>query len=175
MTTYILGGGCFWCLDAVFRGLKGVNSVESGYAGGATPSPSYEQVSTGKTGHAEVVKIVFDETIIPEETVLDIFFLIHDPTTLNRQGADTGTQYRSIMLYGDEAQQSSFKTALDKAQQIWEDPIVTELKPLETFYVAEEEHQDYFNKHPESGYCSIVIAPKIIKTRQAYTQWFKED
>lgn len=175
MTTYVLGGGCFWCLDAVFRGLKGVSLVESGYAGGAVSSPTYEQVSTGRTGHAEVVKVVFDETIIPKETILDIFFLIHNPTTLNRQGADTGTQYRSIMLYSDETQQSSFKTALDKAQQLWEDPIVTELKPLETFYVAEEEHQDYFNKHPESGYCSIVIAPKIIKTRQAYARWFKED
>jgi peptide-methionine (S)-S-oxide reductase len=175
MTTYVLGGGCFWCLDAVFRGLKGVTSVECGYAGGELPTPSYEQVCADTTGHAEVVKIAFDKTIIPKETILDIFFLIHDPTTLNRQGADTGTQYRSIMLYGDTSQQSLFQAALEKAQHVWEDPIVTELQPLKTFYLAEEEHQDYFNKHPESGYCSIVIAPKIIKARHAYASWFKEE
>jgi peptide-methionine (S)-S-oxide reductase len=175
MTTYVLGGGCFWCLDAVFRGLKGVTSVECGYAGGELPTPNYEQVCTGATGHAEVVRITFDETIIPKETILDIFFLIHDPTTLNRQGADTGTQYRSIMLYSDTSQQASFQTALGKAQHVWDDPIVTELKPLEVFYPAEEEHQDYFNKHPESGYCSIVIAPKIIKARHAYASWFEEE
>ncbi|HSW91614.1 MAG TPA: peptide-methionine (S)-S-oxide reductase MsrA [Candidatus Saccharimonadales bacterium] len=175
MTTYVLGGGCFWCLDAVFRGLKGVSVVECGYAGGKTPTPTYEQVSTGTTGYAEVVRITFDESIIPEETILDIFFLIHDPTTLNRQGADTGTQYRSIMLFEDASQQSLFQTTLEKAQSIWEGPIVTELKELETFYLAEEEHQDYFNKHPESGYCSIVIAPKIIKARHAYASWFKKE
>jgi peptide-methionine (S)-S-oxide reductase len=162
-------------LDAVFRRLKGVQTVECGYAGGETESPTYEQVSTGTTGHAEVVRMTFDETVIPVETILAIYFLIHNPTTLNRQGADVGTQYRSIMLYVDDVQQRAFTTALDQAKTIWDDTIVTELQPLDTFYVAEDEHQDYFSKNPESGYCSIIIAPKITKARQAYTKWFKED
>lgn len=175
MTTYVLGGGCFWCLDALYRRVRGVKEVVSGYAGGTTSDPSYYQVATGTTGHAEVVKVTFDETIIPAEVILDMFFTGHNPTTLNRQGADVGTQYRSLMLYADEPQRRMFEEAKKTAEQLWDDPIVTELKKLEVFYAAEEEHQDYFNKNPEAGYCAIVIAPKLIKARQKYAQWFKEE
>ena len=174
MTTYVLGGGCFWCLDAVFRRLKGVVSSECGYAGGHTDSPNYYQVASGESGHAEVVRVTFDESIIPSETVLSIYFLIHNPTTLNRQGADVGSQYRSIMLYTSDAQKKTYETAITKAEIVWDGPIVTEVTPLATFFIAEDEHQDYFNKNPETGYCSIVIEPKIVKARHAYAQWFKE-
>ena len=172
MTIYILGGGCFWCLDAVYRRIKGVSSVESGYSGGNTPSPTYEEVSSGTTGHTEVVKVSFDETIIPAETVLDIFFLIHDPTTPNRQGNDVGTQYRSALFYADDTQKDAFHAAIDRAQPNWKDTIVTEVSKLDTFYTAEEYHQDYFNRNPGNGYCSVVITPKIIKARAAYLDWF---
>jgi peptide-methionine (S)-S-oxide reductase len=175
MTSYVLGGGCFWCLDAVYRRLRGVIRVESGYAGGDDPSPNYYRVTTGSTGHAEVVRITFDETVITHDIVLDLFFLIHDPTTLNRQGADVGTQYRSIMLYEDKHQEQHFHQAIERAQNIWQDPIVTEIEPLNEFFTAEDEHQDYFNKYPASGYCSIVIVPKIVKARAVYKQWFKEE
>ena len=171
MTTYILAGGCFWCLDAIYRRVKGVKSVVSGYAGGQTLHPTYLQVSTGETGHAEAVSVTFDESIVPKEVILDLFFLIHDPTTLNRQGADIGTQYRSALFYTDDRQQNDFEQAVQRAQPHWDDPIVTKISPLDTFYTAEDEHQDYFNKHPEAGYCAVVIAPKIIKARAAYTQW----
>lgn len=174
MTTYVLAGGCFWCLDAVYRRLKGVTEVVSGYAGGNTDSPTYRDVSTGTTGHAESVQVTFDESVIPKEVILDVYFLIHDPTTLNRQGADVGTQYRSAMYYTTDTQKADFEAALERAKEHWTDPIVTELAPLIVFYPAEEEHQDYFNKNPGNGYCSIVIAPKIVKARAAYTSWFKE-
>jgi peptide-methionine (S)-S-oxide reductase len=175
MTRFVLGGGCFWCIDAVYRRLKGVTKVESGYAGGYTDEPNYYQVATGRTGHAEVVAITFDETIIPAQVILNIFFSIHDPTTLNRQGADVGTQYRSIMLYEDGEQKKLFEAAAKKAESIWAARIVTEVKPLETFFVAEDEHQDYFNKNPEAGYCQVIIAPKVVKARMTYATWFKED
>jgi peptide-methionine (S)-S-oxide reductase len=174
MTTYVIGGGCFWCLDAVYRRIQGVVRVESGYAGGTTDSPTYEQVAFGDTGHAEVVRITFDESIIPSDVILDIYFTIHDPTTLDRQGADVGTQYRSIMLFQNDSQHQAFEAAKTRAQAVWDDPIVTEIAPLEKFYLAEDEHQDYFNKHPEAGYCQIVIAPKVIKARHAYREWFKK-
>lgn len=174
MTTYVIAGGCFWCLDAVYRRLKGVTEVVSGYAGGETSQPTYEQVSTGRTGHAEVVRISFDETIIPREVILDLFFLIHDPTTLNRQGADVGTQYRSAMYYTDDEQKAAFEAAEERAKEHWTDPLTTEMKALDTFYPAEQYHQDYFNNNPGNGYCSIVIAPKIVKARSEYTKWFKE-
>ncbi len=174
MTTYVLAGGCFWCLDAVYRRLRGVENVVSGYSGGSIQSPNYSQVSTGQTGHAEAVEVTFDETVIPADTILDLFFLIHDPTTLNRQGNDTGTQYRSAMFYSDDAQKAAFESALERAQSHWNLPIVTEITQLDTFYPAEHEHQDYFNKNPGNGYCSIVIEPKIVKARAAYTKWFKE-
>ncbi len=175
MTTYTLAGGCFWCLDAVFRGLKGVESSVCGYAGGTAEEASYYVVATGKTGHAESVQVTFDEIVIPADVILDIFFLIHNPTTLNQQGNDIGPQYRSAMFYTDETQKTAFEAALERAKTHWDDPIVTELTSLEKFYEAEPEHQDYFNNNPGNGYCSIVIAPKIVKTRSAYTKWFKED
>ncbi len=175
MTEYILGGGCFWCLDAVYRQLKGVATVQTGYADGDLIDPTYYQVSRGDTGHAEVVKVTFDASIIPAEVILDIFFLIHDPTTLNRQGSDVGSQYRSIMLYQDNTQKQAFVAAMERAKTHWDDPLVTELKPLDEFYMAEDEHQDYFNKNPESGYCQIVVAPKVSKARAAYKQWLKEE
>lgn len=175
MTTFVLGGGCFWCIDAVFRRLKGVTKVESGYAGGITDSPDYYKVAAGWTEHAEVVRVTFDESIIPPDTILNIFFSIHDPTTLNRQGADVGTQYRSIMLYEDQEQKKLFEAAAEKAASIWATRIVTEIKPLEKFFIAEDEHQDYFNKNPEAGYCQVIIAPKVIKARMTYATWFKEE
>jgi peptide-methionine (S)-S-oxide reductase len=171
MTEFVLGGGCFWCIDAVFRRLKGVTLVESGYAGGEG-IPDYYRVAGGRTGFAEVVRVQFDETILPADTLLDIFFLIHNPTTLNRQGADEGPQDRSTMMYRNEPQRELFAAARDRAQQHWKDAIVTEITPLDHYYPAEEEHQDYFNKQPASGYCSIVIAPKLIKARAAYAEWF---
>lgn len=175
MTTYVLGGGCFWCTDAVFRRLRGIKKVETGYAGGDITKPTYYQVASGTTGHAEVIRVTFDESIIPADVILAIFFLIHDPTTLNRQGADVGTQYRSVMLYTNNEQENTFKMAVRHAQTNWDSPIVTEIKPLQTFYLAEKEHQDYFSKNPTAGYCTIVIAPKVIKARQKYSQWFKEE
>lgn len=175
MTTYVLAGGCFWCLDAVYRRLKGLEKVMSGYAGGETVDPTYEQVSTGETGHAEAVQITFDESIIPAETILDLFFLIHDPTTLNRQGHDIGTQYRSAMFYADDAQRVIFEAAAERAKEHWQNALTTQIAQLDTFYPAEDYHQDYFNNNPGNGYCSIVIEPKIVKARAAYTKWFKED
>ena len=173
MITYVVGGGCFWCVDAVFRRLKGVVSSETGYAGGEGQA-SYYRVATGSTGYAEAVRVTFDETVISPATLLDIFFLIHDPTSLNRQGADIGTQYRSVLFYANDSQKQDFEAAVDRARPHWDKPIVTELAPLTEFFLAEDENQDYFNKNPESGYCSIVIAPKIVKARSAYRQWFKE-
>lgn len=172
MTTYVLGGGCFWCLDAVYRRIRGITEVVSGYAGGETENPDYYEVGSGRTGHAEVIQITFDEAVIPAEIILDIFFTLHDPTTLNRQGADHGTQYRSIMLYTDNDQKAEFEASIERAKAIWDDPIVTEVVPLETFYAAEPEHQNYFNNNPTNGYCSIVITPKIVKVRSHYNEWF---
>lgn len=172
MTTYVLAGGCFWCLDAVYRGIKGVSDVVSGYAGGDVLHPTYEKVSTGATGHAETVQVTFDESVVPGDVILDIFFLIHDPTTLNRQGNDVGTQYRSAMFYADDAQKVAFEAAINRAKTHWGNKIVTERTPLETFYPAEDYHQDYFNKNPGNGYCSIVIEPKIVKARKEYKEWF---
>ena len=172
MQTYVLAGGCFWCLDAVYRRINGVTSVVSGYTGGSVPHPSYKQVTTGTTGHAEAIAVTFDPTIVSENVILDLFFLIHDPTTLNRQGNDTGTQYRSAMFYADNQQKSLFESALQRAGQQWDDKIVTEINPLDTFYPAEDYHQDYFNNNPGNGYCSIVIEPKITKARAKYKQYF---
>ena len=175
MTTYVVAGGCFWCLDAVFRKLKGVETSLCGYAGGTADDADYYRVASGRTAHAESVEITFDESIIPKETILDIFFLIHDPTSLNKQGADEGPQYASVMFYKDETQQKEFEDAVGRAQINWDKAIVTLLKPLDTFYEAEPEHQDYFANNPGNGYCSIVIAPKVTKARSAYTKWFKEE
>lgn len=174
MTEFVLGGGCFWCLDAVFRKLHGVTHVESGYAG-PIGSPNYYAVASGATEFIEVVLVRFDEHEISADTILDIFFLIHNPTTPNRQGADIGPQYRSVMFFTGPGQELLFKAALSRAQRHWNDPIVTDIAPLQIFYPAEAEHQDYFAKNPEAGYCQIVIAPKVIKARKHYEQWFKEE
>lgn len=175
MISLTVAGGCFWCIDAVFRRLKGVSSSVCGYTGGTAEDANYYRVASKRTGHAESVQVTFDETVIPTDTLLDIFFLIHNPTTINRQGNDEGPEYRSAVFYADESQKLLFERAIARAQDIWEDPIVTEVTPLDVFYEAEPEHQDYFNNNPGNGYCSIVIEPKIVKARKAYSQWFKDE
>lgn len=172
MKTFVLGGGCFWCLDAVYQGLRGVTSVISGYAGGARPNPSYEQVCTGATGHAEVVAVTFDETQIPENVILDAFFTLHDPTQLNRQGNDVGTQYRSVMFYTDDAQRELFESAKQRAGTIWPGDVVTEITPLPEFFAAEEYHQNFFAKNPSQGYCLAVTVPKVNKVRARFSEFF---
>jgi peptide-methionine (S)-S-oxide reductase len=161
----VFGGGCFWCLQAIFNRLKGVTKVTSGYAGGQVQKPSYEQVCSGRTGHAEVVKIDFDPETVSYQNLLEVFFKAHDPTTPNRQGADLGSQYRSIILYSVESQKKAAEDYIEelKKTKAFENPIVTELKPLEVFYPAEAYHQDYYQLHPEKGYCQAVIAPKLAK------------
>jgi len=175
MTTYNLAGGCFWCLDAVFRQLKGVDSSYCGYIGGSKLTAHYYAVASGITKHAESVQVTFDETIIPKETILDIFFLIHNPTTLNEQGADVGTQYRSAMFYVDDEQKTEFEQAIERTQANWDDPIVTEISELKDFYMGEPEHQDYFANNPTSGYCYVVIEPKVVKARKEFSKWFDDD
>jgi len=167
-----LAGGCFWCLEAVYDDLKGVISVESGYSGGHILNPSYEQVCRGNTGHAEVVRITFDPKVISYKDLLNIFFTIHDPTTLNRQGADVGTQYRSAIFYHDEEQKRIAEEVVREITEegIWDDPIMTEVTPFERFYIAEEYHQDYFANNPYQGYCRAVIAPKVAKFRKQYQE-----
>ncbi len=158
-----LGGGCFWCLEAVFQRIDGVKSVTSGYAGGTVANPSYEEVCTGKTGHAEVVQIVFDPSVLSYEQLLHTFWECHDPTTMNRQGADVGTQYRSVIFYQDDNQRVMAERSRAEAQKEFEDPIVTEIQPLKAFYKAEDYHQDYFNNHANAPYCTLVIKPKLKK------------
>jgi peptide-methionine (S)-S-oxide reductase len=157
-----LGGGCFWCLDAIYRRQPGVMKVVSGYAGGEKADPTYEQVCTGSTGHAEVIQIEFDDDLTSLDIILDLFFRAHDPTTPNRQGHDIGSQYRSVILY-QEGQLEEIKTAIVRAKQTWGERIVTEIKPLDKFYAAKDYHQDFFNKNPTVGYCQVVIAPKLKK------------
>jgi peptide-methionine (S)-S-oxide reductase len=168
-----LGGGCFWCLDAAYRQVEGVTRVVSGYAGGARPNPTYEQVCTGATGHAEVVSVEFDPTVITYEDVLDIFWAIHDPTQLNRQGADIGTQYRSVIFVHDDAQRSAAERSRQAVQAHWEKPVVTAIEPLPDFWPAEEYHQDYFARNPDQGYCQVVINPKLRKLRERYAARLK--
>ncbi len=174
MTTYVLAGGCFWCLDAVFRRLTGVEASVCGFAGDSKLRAHYHLVAFGLTKHAEAVEITFDESVIPKETILDIFMFIHDPTSLNQQGADKGAQYRSAMFFADESQQAVFQAAIDRAQKQWDKPIVTSLEPLTGFYPAGEEHQDYFAKQPDAGYCQVVISPKLAKARQQYRTLFTD-
>jgi peptide-methionine (S)-S-oxide reductase len=171
-----LGGGCFWCIEAAFQEIRGVINVESGYTGGTTALPTYEQVCTGTTGHAEVVQVTFDPNIISFENILEIFFTAHDPTTLNRQGADVGTQYRSVIFYHNERQKKIAEQTIQKidAEKIWDDPIVTKVEPLKKFYKAEDYHREYFDRHPESAYCRIVISPKIAKLRKKYREKLKK-
>jgi peptide-methionine (S)-S-oxide reductase len=168
--TATLGGGCFWCLEAVYKELKGVESVVSGYAGGKVENPTYEQVCGGRTGHAEVVQITYDPKVVTFGDLLDVFFTIHDPTTKDRQGADVGPQYRSIILYHDDAQKAAAERAIAAVgeQKLWRAPLVTEVVPLETFYPAEAYHQDYFENNPGQGYCRAIIAPKVAKFRKEH-------
>lgn len=160
------GGGCFWCVEAVFELLPGVKSVVSGYAGGHVRQPTYELVCTGTTGHAEVVRIEFDPTVVSYARLVEVFFEAHDPTTLNRQGADEGTQYRSVIFYHDAAQKAVAEQVRAAAQAHFDDPIVTEISPLTEFYPAESYHQDYFRNNPTKGYCAYVIRPKVTKLQQ---------
>jgi peptide-methionine (S)-S-oxide reductase len=165
-----LGGGCFWCTEAVFRELKGVSKVESGYSGGTVANPSYQQVCTGTTGHAEVVQVTFDPEIISYKEILEIFFTVHDPTTLNRQGADVGEQYRSVIFYHNLEQKETAEQAIKEITDagIWDAPIVTQVEPLKAFYKAEDYHQQYFDNNSRQPYCQMVIAPKVRKFREHY-------
>lgn len=171
-----LGGGCFWCLEAVFKELRGVTSVTSGYAGGHLPNPSYKQVCTGTTGHAEVVQVRFDPAQLTYADLLRVFFTTHDPTTRDRQGNDIGPQYRSIILTHTAAQAVTAKMVMKEIadEQIWPAPIVTKIEPLTTFFPAEDEHHDYFARNPWSGYCQVVIAPKVMKFRKLYRDRLKQ-
>lgn len=173
--TITLGGGCFWCVEAVFDQLKGVESATSGYMGGHVPNPSYERVCTGLTGHAEVVQVKFDADVISLEDILNVFFTTHDPTTLNRQGADVGTQYRSAIFYHTEEQAQTAQDTIKRITDagLWDDPIVTEVTAASEFYPAEDYHHNYFERNPEQGYCRVVIAPKIAKFRKQYMAQLK--
>lgn len=170
-----LGGGCFWCLEAVFDDLQGVEEVVSGYSGGTRPNPSYREVCTGMTGHAEVVQVTFDPKQIRFEEILEVFFSIHNPTTLNRQGADVGTQYRSAIFYHSPEQKAVAEQVIRKlgAASVWNDPIVTEVSPFEAFYPAEDYHQEYFQRNGRQPYCQVVIAPKLAKFRKQYVDRLK--
>lgn len=173
LETATVAGGCFWCLEAVFKEIAGVERVASGYAGGTIGNPTYEQVCTGKTGHAEAVQVSFDPSRISYREILEIFFSIHDPTTLNRQGADMGTQYRSAVFYHNDEQKTIAEETvaeLDKAH-LWRNPVVTQIIPLDTFYPAERYHQGYFAKHPEQGYCRTVISPKLSRFRRQWSNY----
>jgi peptide-methionine (S)-S-oxide reductase len=165
-----LAGGCFWCIEGVFREVNGAENVVSGYTGGTTVNPTYDEVCTGKTGHAEAVQVSFNPSRISYREILEIFFSVHDPTTLNRQGADIGTQYRSAIFYHDDRQKAIAEQVIQELNntKVWSDPIVTEVTPLRAFYVAEDYHQKYFEKNPEQAYCRMVIAPKMTKFRKQY-------
>lgn len=175
--TAILGGGCFWCTEAIFSELRGVQKVESGYAGGTVSNPSYERVCDGDTGHAEVVRITYDPSAISYGQLLEIFFTTHDPTTLNRQGADIGTQYRSVIFYKDQMQKETAEAVIREVNDagVWEGPIVTELVPVQSFYKAEEYHQEFYQRNPRQGYCTFVITPKVAKFRKKYASLLKSN
>ena len=171
-----LGGGCFWCLEAVYDELNGVESVESGYTGGKTPNPTYRDICNGNTGHAEVVQLVFDPNTISFKEILQVFFTIHDPTTLNRQGADVGTQYRSAIFYHTPEQQATAEEVIKEIAQagIWKDPIVTEVTPTTKFYKAEDYHQEYYKYNSGQPYCQVVISPKVAKFRKTFVEQLKK-
>jgi peptide-methionine (S)-S-oxide reductase len=170
--TATFGGGCFWCVEAAFEQLAGVTDVTSGYAGGHVEDPSYREVCNGTTGHAEVVQVEYDTDELAYEDLLEVFFKVHDPTTLNRQGPDIGEQYRSIVLYHDDDQRDLAEAFVEEleAADAYEDDIVTEIEPLETFYRAEDKHQNYFEKHPNQAYCSVNVAPKVAKVREEFAE-----
>ena len=175
LDTAVFGAGCFWCVEAIFEELKGVQSVEAGYSGGTVKNPSYEQVCTGTTGHAEVARIIFDPSVISYDDLLEVFWTTHDPTTLNRQGADVGEQYRSVIFYLNDAQkESAEKSKKDVATKIWDDPIVTSIEPLKGFYIAEDYHQDYYNNNSSQSYCQYVINPKLEKFRKKFKEKLKK-
>lgn len=177
LQTATLAGGCFWCLEKIFQEVKGVTEVASGYSGGSVPSPSYEQVCSGTTGHAEAVQIEFDPAVISYQELLTIFFHLHDPTTLNRQGNDIGTQYRSAIFYHNEEQKQLAEAVKQQiaTTKLWSDPIVTEIVPLPDFYPAEAYHQNYYNNHPNQAYCQLVINPKLAKFRQEFKRYLKQN
>jgi peptide-methionine (S)-S-oxide reductase len=171
-----LGGGCFWCTEAVFEALRGVETVESGYAGGSMARPTYEQVCSGTTGHAEVVRVTFDPQELPYRELLKVFFATHDPTTLNRQGADVGTQYRSVVFPHSPEQERVAQEVIRELQSeaVWDEPIVTTIEPLADFYPAEAYHHDYYRRNPRQGYCQVVIAPKVAKFRKQFADRLRE-
>jgi len=171
VTTFYLGGGCYWCLDAAYRVLRGVSSVVSGFAGGHVDSPSYEAVCAGTTGHAEVVAVTFDEAVIPADVILDAFFTMHDPRQLNRQGNDVGTQYRSVMFPTDSEQRQLFEVARNRADETWGGGVVTTIDDFTEFFPAEDYHQDFFAKNPTQGYCLAVAVPKVNKVRAGFAQY----
>lgn len=170
-TSFVLAGGCFWCLDAAYRNVRGVRDVVSGYTGGHVAKPSYEFVCTGRTGHAEAVLVEFDEAVVPAEVILDMFFTMHDPRQLNRQGNDIGTQYRSAMFPADTAQRALFEEARERATASWGGGVVTAIEPLAEFWVAEEAHQDFFAKNPTQGYCLAVTVPKVNRVRAGFAEY----
>jgi peptide-methionine (S)-S-oxide reductase len=174
LDTLVLGAGCFWCVEAVFSSLEGVHTAVSGYMGGTIKNPAYREVCTGRTGHAEVVQVVYDPEVLPMGTLLDVFFATHDPTTLNRQGADVGTQYRSAIFYTRESQLDDIQGARERAQQVWPDPIVTEITAMSAFYPAEDYHQAYYELNGEAPYCRAVIAPKMKKVREQFAPLLKQ-
>ncbi|HET9663535.1 MAG TPA: peptide-methionine (S)-S-oxide reductase MsrA [Burkholderiales bacterium] len=171
-----LGGGCFWCLEAVYEGLRGVESVQSGYMGGTKPNPAYEEVCRGHTGHAEVVQIAFDPALVSFDEILEVFFVIHDPTTKDRQGNDVGTQYRSVVFYHTPEQKAATERVIAKlgAAGLWRDPVVTEVVPAATFYRAEDYHQNYYARNPYQPYCQFVVAPKVAKFRKEFLEKLKK-
>jgi peptide-methionine (S)-S-oxide reductase len=170
-----LGGGCFWCLEAVYQELRGVEKVESGYSGGDVPDPTYREVCSETTGHAEVVQVTFDPEVVSYEDILEVYFTIHDPTTLNRQGADVGTQYRSVIFYHDDEQRRVAEAVISdlESEDIWGNPIVTEVAPFDEFYIAEDYHQDYFRNNGFQPYCQVIIAPKVAKFRKQHLERLK--
>lgn len=174
LSTFVLAGGCFWCLDAVYQRTRGVYAVISGYIGGHTKDPNYREVCSGTTGHAEGVAVIFDPQVVPADVILDMFFTVHDPTTLNRQGYDVGTQYRSAMFPLDDAQRELFEAAIDKFSRVYPNPIVTTLEESKDFYPAEQIHQDFYSENQEVGYCRVIIDPKLAKVRKYYAQWLNE-
>ena len=171
MQTFVLAGGCFWCLDAVYRTLDGVKDVVSGYTGGTFKYPDYENVCEGITGHAEAVKVVFDENVIPASVILDVFFSLHDPRQVNRQGNDVGSQYRSAMFYSGEEQRGEFEDARARAVELWDGPVATEISPLGDWWDAELYHQNFFAKNPGQGYCVAIAQPKVNKIRKSFAQY----
>lgn len=176
LETAVLGAGCFWCVEAIFQDLKGVERVESGYTGGKTKNPTYKEVCSGTTGHAEVVKITFDPSVVSYDQILTVFFHVHDPTTLNKQGADVGTQYRSAVFYENDEQKKTAEKVKEEStnQKLWDDPIVTEITAATEYYPAEDYHQNYYNENPNQSYCSYVIAPKVKKFYKEFSHLLKD-